>query len=90
MHNQPDVSVIIVNYNTADLITRCLDDLHKQVGVTFEIIVVDNASADNSCERIRSYLSDKLKLIESQENLGFNRGNNLAAKSAAGDYRRDK
>lgn len=86
MQHQPDISVIIVNYNTADLITRCLDDLHQQVGVTFEIIVVDNASADSSCERIRNYASDKLKLIESQENLGFNRGNNLGARSALGKY----
>lgn len=81
-----DVSIIIVNYNTKDLLEDCLNSIYKHtVDLKFEIIVVDNASADSSQEFIKSVFP-KVVLIESETNLGFGRANNLGAKYAKGEY----
>ena len=46
-----DVSIIIVNYNTKDLTSQCIDSIYEKTqGVRFEIILVDNASTDGSKE----------------------------------------
>lgn len=81
-----DVSIIIVNYNTKDLLEDCLNSIYKHtVDLKFEIIVVDNASTDSSQEFIKSVFP-KVVLIESETNLGFGRANNLGAKYAKGEY----
>lgn len=81
-----DVSIIIVNYNTRELTLQCLKSIYEQTaGLEFEIIVVDNSSSDNSCTAIKSNFP-KVLLIESDENLGFGKANNLGAKSAKGKY----
>jgi GT2 family glycosyltransferase len=91
-----DLSIIILNYNTKDLIINCINsivDQYKQEldkGI-FEIILVDNASSDNSVAAISNFKfqilnKDSLKLIESKENLGFSKGCNLGAANAKGDY----
>ncbi len=84
-----DLSVILVNYNTKSITLACLESLYKFTdGIVFEVIVVDNASADDSAEAL-SKLETKyknLKLIRSSENLGFGGGNNLAAREAKGEY----
>lgn len=81
-----DVSVIIVNYNTKQLLENCLNSIiEKTFDVDYEIIVVDN----NSPESITDMINEKfglVKLIESSENLGFGRANNLGAKHAKGKY----
>lgn len=82
----PKVSVIIVNYNTADFISICIESLKKQTQIPIEIIVVDNASTDQSIEVLESVKINNFKLIKSSENIGFGRANNLAAKSATGDF----
>ncbi len=81
-----DVSVIIVNYNTKKLLENCLQSvfLHT-VDVVFEVIVVDNASIDGSQQMIKEKFS-KVKLIESEENLGFGRANNMGIEIAQGRY----
>ena len=81
----PTISVIIVNYNTADHLARCLPTILTQQGPSFEILVVDNASADNSVEMIRSKFPS-VTLIASPQNLGFAKANNLALKQASGQY----
>ena len=49
-----DVSIIIVSYNVCDLITKCIESIYEKIeAVTFEVIVVDNASVDNTVEKIR-------------------------------------
>lgn len=81
-----DVSIIIVNYNTKELLANCINSIYKNTSnVNFEIVIVDNASTDGSQEFIKKNFSDVL-LIESDENLGFGKANNLGAKSASGDF----
>ncbi|MFQ3550181.1 MAG: glycosyltransferase family 2 protein [Armatimonadota bacterium] len=80
------VSFIIVNYNTEELIVECISSIYKYCNdLQFEIIVVDNASLDNSVDKIKNSFSD-VKIIESKTNLGFARANNKAAKIANGKY----
>lgn len=81
-----DVSIIIVNYNTSELLKGCLTSLiNKTTDLEYEIIVVDNASKDNSLEMIYKYFP-QVKLIESKENLGFGMANNRGAEIANGKY----
>ncbi|HQU32446.1 MAG: glycosyltransferase family 2 protein [Planctomycetia bacterium] len=80
------VSVILVNYNSAVLLRQCLKSVYEQTkGISFEVIVVDNASSDDSRQIVHSEFPD-VKLIESPVNLGFSRGNNLGASVAKGKY----
>lgn len=80
-----DVSVIIVNYNAAKLIGACLDSVLSQRGVSYEIILVDNASTDDSLAVLSPYQSH-ICLIKSPKNIGFGRGNNLGLAEAKGEY----
>lgn len=78
----PSVSVIVVSYNTREMTLECLRSLREQTTLPFELIVVDNASPDGSAEAIASEFPDA-DLIASDENLGFARANNIAAKRAS-------
>ncbi len=81
-----DVSVIIVNWNTKELLRDSLASIaEKTRGVTAETIVVDNASSDGSAEMVRSEFPS-VRLVEAGDNLGFGRANNLGAKEARGEY----
>lgn len=81
-----DVSIIIVNYNTIELLKNCLSSIKNSIsGISYEVIVVDNASIDNSV-RILTELFPDVFVIESKENLGFGRANNLGSKHAKGKY----
>ncbi|RJQ37938.1 glycosyltransferase family 2 protein [Candidatus Microgenomates bacterium] len=86
------LSIIILNYNTKDLTIACLKSLTENYKEElkkeeYEIIVVDNASTDGSVSEITKLLNkSNQKLIENQKNLGFTKGNNLAAKNAKGKY----
>ncbi len=86
MSNAVDVSVIIVSYNTRDLTLRCLKSLYENTkDVSFEVIVVDNASSDGSAEAIADMFQDVV-LIKNDKNLGFGRANNIAMRRAKGKY----
>jgi len=79
-----DVSIIIINYNTKDLIKQCIDSvLEKTQDIEFEIIVVDNASSDGSQQFIKNVYPNII-FIESPDNLGFGRANNLGFEYAKG------
>lgn len=80
------VSVIVVNYNSGSYAKTCIESLLKQANVRLEIIVVDNASADDSVNVLKNTFGEKITLIVSQENLGFGNANNLAATKASGDF----
>ena len=70
----PRVSVLVVNYNTCDLLRDCLLSLWKVVEPSFEIVVVDNASTDGSSAMVRD-LFPSVRLIQLENNLGFAGGN---------------
>jgi GT2 family glycosyltransferase len=80
------LSVVICNYNTRDVLARAIESLQQTAGdLTHEIIVVDNASQDGSAALIRERFPD-VKVIESGENLWFSGGNNLGLRTALGEY----
>jgi len=83
--NPVDVSILIVNWNACDLLSRCLASLRGLAGVRTEIIVVDNASVDDSVSMIRTDFPE-VHLIAGNENRGFAAANNLAASKATGRY----
>lgn len=86
MRTALDVSIIVVSYNTREMTLASLRSVYEQTkGISFELIVVDNASKDDSAKSIKTYFPD-INLIASDENLGFARANNLAAMKAKGDY----
>jgi GT2 family glycosyltransferase len=81
-----DVSIIIVSYNTAKLTIAAIDSIYKETKkVSFEIILVDNASSDGSAGFIIEQFPE-VKLISLDYNAGFASANNLAAKQAKGRY----
>ena len=81
-----EVSIIIVNYNTCNLTLQCLSSVFEQTkNVCFEVIVVDNASSDNSVISIRERFPS-VKIIESSVNLGFGKANNLGGNYSNGKY----
>jgi|YelNatPaOPRAMG01_1025707.scaffolds.fasta_scaffold12626_2 GT2 family glycosyltransferase len=79
------VSIVIVSFNTKDLLKSCLDSIPAGTGdLPYEIIVVDNGSEDGSTDLIKNYFPS-VELIESKKNLGFSRANNEGAKCSKGD-----
>jgi len=86
MENKFKLSVIIVNYNSGSYALDCIRSLQKQQGIDFEIIVVDNDSQDNSVSLLKVQLGNQIQLIESPENLGFGRANNLAVSMSGGEF----
>ena len=81
----PQISVIIVNYNSGDRLRRCLEALARQTYADFETIVIDNASSDASLASARASGVD-FRLIEAGANLGFAAGNNRAVEEARGEW----
>ena len=80
----PKLSIVIVNYNGKHFMDDCLESIAQCVTDSHEVIVIDNASSDASAD----YIQDKfpfVRLIRSDENLGFTGGNNRAAKIARGE-----
>lgn len=80
------ISIIIVSYNTRDLLVGCLNSIFEFLDADmFEAIVVDNGSSDGTCLLLKSNY-DNIKLIENKSNLGFGRSNNIGAQVARGKY----
>ncbi|MDO4536181.1 MAG: glycosyltransferase family 2 protein [Clostridium perfringens] len=76
MKENNKIGIILVNYNGAKYNKECIDSIKNSTYKNYEIIVVDNASQDNSVELLKKDYED-LTIIESKENLGFSGGNNL-------------
>lgn len=80
------LSIIIVNWNTKDLLKDCLGSIYQNpLQGEFEVFVVDNASFDRSPEMVEKEFS-QVKLIRNKKNLGFAKANNQGIKSSYGDY----
>jgi hypothetical protein len=81
-----DLSVVIVAWNAKHYLELCLESLTSTPPRrSMEILVVDNASSDGSAEMVVSRFPT-VRLIKSEENLGFSRGNNLAIRQCQGRY----
>ncbi|HUV41736.1 MAG TPA: glycosyltransferase family 2 protein [Sedimentisphaerales bacterium] len=79
-----DVSIIIVNWNTRDILKDCLNSIYRHTdGIGFEVIVVDNGSEDGSCGMVKDYFPNVV-LIENPQNRGFAAANNQAMRIARG------
>ena len=71
-----DVSIIIINYKSAELTVNCITSIKQFTsGITYEIVVVDNFSEDNSEEIIKNSHSE-IVWVQTGYNAGFSRGNN--------------
>lgn len=83
-----DVSIIIVSYNGKDFLKKCLISILASIEskLSYEIIVVDNASSDESVESIKYYVSSikyrNIRIIANKENVGFSRANNQGIKAS--------
>jgi len=87
----PDVSVLMVSYNTADMTVAAIRSLYETAAdVNLELLVYDNASRDGSADRIAEAFPEQdypsLTLVRLPENVGFAKANNLAARKARGTY----
>ncbi len=81
-----DVSIIIVNYNTKNLLADCLNSIYEQTkDISFEVIVSDNGSKDGSIEMLKADFPQVI-LIENNANLGFGAANNRGLAIAKGKY----
>lgn len=83
--SQTDVSIIIVNFNTLELTKNCIDSIYEKTqDVKYEIIVVDNASVDNSPNVLSK--DKRIKFIALDKNVGFGRANNIGYTHSSGKY----
>lgn len=81
-----DLSIIVVNWNTRELLQRCLASVYDTIrGLSFEVIVVDNGSTDGSPEMVASVFSNAI-LLRNEENRGFAAANNQAMRIGSGRH----
>ena len=82
----PKLSIIIVNWNTKEMLRQCLTHIFKRdAGIPIEVIVVDNASTDGSPATVEAEFPC-VHLFRNTENLGFSKANNPAMPAAQGEY----
>jgi len=82
----PDVSIVIVNYNTCEQLRRCLQSIQTEAkNLSIEVIVVDNGSKDDSVAMVHQVMPQAI-LIEPGQNTWFSGGNNLGFQQATGDF----
>ena len=85
-NGSPLFSVMIVNYNGGDYLQNCISSLAQQTFRDFEVICIDNASSDGSVDVLDTEGVPNFTLSRQSENLGFARGNNVAATQARGRW----
>jgi hypothetical protein len=95
MKKKFDLSILIISYNTEKITINCLKSIINSLrnsSLKYEIVIVDNASQDNSVFAIKKFKSKlknnnvEINLIENKNNIGFGSANNQAAKVAKSDY----
>jgi len=79
--NPPDVGIVVLNYNNYEDTKKCLASLRKLNYPNFEVLLVDNGSADSSSRRLAKEFPEAI-LTETGKNLGYTGGNNLGIKEA--------
>ncbi len=82
-----NLSIIIVSYNTKDLLLQCLKSIYKEniIKSIFEVIVVDNNSSDATCGMIKQEFP-RVRLVENADNKGFTKANNQGIRISRGNY----
>ncbi len=83
VHIYPTLSIVIVNFNGVKFLRYCLDSITKNLSISYEVIIVDNYSSDNSINVIKNEY-DWVRLFELNTNIGFSKGNNFGVKRARG------
>ena len=81
-----EVSVVVLNWNRAELLLECLESLAAQRFRDFEVIVVDQGSRDGSAAQVQARFGEAVRLIENPDNLGFAEGCNLGIRAASGRW----
>jgi GT2 family glycosyltransferase len=82
---EPEITVVVVNYNGGDYLKACLASLARQTHQNFETIVIDNASSDDSLARTTEAPA-RLTILKQSANLGFARANNIGAAVGRGRW----
>lgn len=76
-----DLGIVIVNWNTRDLLRRCLETVFASTGsITYRVVVVDNSSSDGSAEMVAQYFP-QVTLLAGHGNVGYPAGNNLGLRA---------
>ena len=82
-----DLSIVLVNWNSLALTTAAMSSVIEHTrGITYEIIVVDNGSRDDSVAVLRARFAATIRLIENPDNRGFSKANNQGLRVARGRY----
>ena len=81
----PLVSIIVLNYNAGELLFNCVESIFQLSYNNLEVIVVDNASVDQSHKKCKEKF-EKIKLIENKQNLGYCEGNNVGIRASKGEF----
>ena len=82
MQRCPKVYIIVLNYNNAADTIECLESLREIKYANYEVILVDNASSDNSDSILSSYASEYIHYIRNEYNYGYAAGNNIGIRYA--------
>ena len=82
---EPKISIVILNYNAGQLLLDCVESIKNTDYKNYEIIVVDNASKDNSHKECKKKFPE-IKLIENDKNLGYCEGNNVGLRQVEGKF----
>ena len=85
MSDSPKISVIIVNYNAGEWLSRCVQSVIDQSFANYECFIIDNNSVDNSLDHLPD-LDSRFHILKQDRNLGFAAANNLAARRAKGEW----
>lgn len=80
-----DISIIIVNYNSGKLLSNCLESIRRELDIDYEVVVVDNASTDDSLALCATFDEDRRFIFHRiKRNLGFAQGCNIGADDSSG------
>ena len=82
---EPLVSILLVSFNSKHHMDECLQSIERHVSVDHEVILIDNGSIDGTADHVRASFPS-VRVFESQTNLGFTGGNNVAARHARGTF----
>jgi glycosyltransferase involved in cell wall biosynthesis len=84
--SNPTVSVVVPTYNRADLLQRAIDSILKQTYSDFELIIVDDASTDNTQAVVDEYNDPRIKYVKKEQNEGGSAARNTGIQYSRGDF----